>query len=60
LSPVVQVTFDTPPGVIGGRDDPCPRGGQLRTCLNVRNTDRDEIREVADALLRAGWKGIGS
>ena len=49
----MQVSFDTPPGVIGGRDDPCPRGGQLRTCLNVRDRNRDEVGEVADALLCA-------
>jgi hypothetical protein len=36
----MQVPFNTPPGVIGGRDDPPPRGDQFRTCLNVRDRNR--------------------
>jgi hypothetical protein len=49
----MQVALNTPPGVIGGRDDPYPRGGQFPTRLNVSDRNRDKVREVAHALLRA-------
>ena len=48
LGAVVQIALDPPPRLIGGGDDPRPRGHQLGAGLGVRDGRGDELREARE------------
>jgi len=56
LGPVVQVPLNPPPGVIRGRYDPRPRGGQLGPALGVPDRRGQKIGKVGHPVGGAGRK----
>jgi hypothetical protein len=54
LRAIVQVSLDPPAGLVGGRDDPHPRGGQLGPALGVSHRGGDELGEVRHPV-----RGVG-
>jgi hypothetical protein len=57
LGAVVQVPLDPPPGLIRGRDDSRPGGGQLGPALRIPDGGRDQLRKVRHAVSGAGGNG---
>ena len=51
LGAVVQVPLDPPARLVGGGDDPRPRGGHLGLCPGVRDRGRDQLGEPGQPRL---------
>ena len=60
LGAVMKVAFEAPALRNACLDDARPRGLQLIVCLGALEGERDELREVGEALLCIGWKVVGA
>ncbi len=54
----MQVSLDPPPRLVGGGDDPGPRGGQLASGVGVRDRRPDELGEGGEPGLGVGGKHV--
>ncbi len=53
LGTVMKFTLDLSPGLVCGRDEPCPRGDQLGTNRCIRHCGRNELAEPRDSQFRS-------
>ncbi len=56
----MQIAFETASRIVGGRNDPRPKCGELLPGCCVGDGGRDEIGEVTDQGRGVGGKGLGS
>ena len=60
LGAVVQVALETPALGVARLDDPRPRAGELLAGLLVRERERHQLRELADAVLQSPAEACGT
>jgi hypothetical protein len=51
LCPVVEIALETPALGVASLDEPRARGGELLSCIRVRQRLRDQLGEAEEALL---------